>query len=66
MFLVQGQRVTLKQLGQALYARVASGRALVDVGLTGCNGLCVGATPRVAALSALRLGQYGVNLIDES
>ncbi len=62
---VQGTGGTPKQLRQFEDAGLASRRALIDVGSSVRNGLCVGAAPREAAFRALCLRQDAVDLVRE-
>src|SRR5699024_10279837 len=52
------------QLGQPGGGLLAAGRAAIDVGLAGGNGLGIGAATVVTAAPALGLRQQGVNGID--
>jgi hypothetical protein len=56
---------TPKQRREFLDDGFAPGRAAVDVGSAGCDGLGVGSAALEAALGALGLRQQGANLFDE-
>ena len=64
-FLIQGDRVPPQQVGQGLYASLASRRATIDLCFTCSNGFGIGATTGIAALSALGLRKEGIDLIDD-
>ena len=57
--------INTQQLGQGLDRGLTTGWALVDVCLTGGDGFGIGAATGVGTLSALRLWQYGIDLLDD-
>ena len=57
-------RFDIKQVGQRLNGILASRGAFVDrIAVSNCFG--IGATTGITALAALRLGQYGIDLVAE-
>ena len=53
----------VEQRGEGVDTGLSTGGALIDVGLTGGDGLRVRKTPGVAALLAMRLRQQSINLL---
>src|SRR6056297_3207271 len=61
---IQRFGLATQQVGQCLDPGFAARRTLVDVGLTACDGLGVGAAAGIVALPALGLRQDPVDLLD--
>ena len=65
MFGIERFGINAQQFGQGLYGGFTAGRALVDVCFTGGDGFGIWAASRIGTLATLRLGQYGIDLLDD-